>query len=185
MPVAAELEPVTSGIWIWRLYDPTVKADLFSTAVKTARGIYLIDPVPLAPDAISELGGLATIAGIIVTNENHERAAEAFARQFDVPIYRSRVGPGLSAIQIDGAPAGEIAAHCQADRGTLIIGDALINFEPYGFAFLPAKYCSDAKLMRESLLKLMDYSFERMFFAHGVPILSGARQRLEQLLREQ
>jgi hypothetical protein len=39
--------------------------------------------------------------------------------------------------------------------------------------------------MRESLLKLMDYSFERMFFAHGVPILSGARQRLEQLLREQ
>lgn len=185
MLVAAELEPVTRGTWIWRLYDPAVKADLFSTAISTVRGIYLVDPVPLAADAISELNGQGTIAGIVVTNENHERAAEDFARQFQVPVYnRSRIGPGLSAISIDGAPAGEIAVYCDEDGGTLIIGDALINFEPYGLALLPSKYCSNAKLMRKSLPKLLDYSFERMLFAHGAPILSGARQRLEQLLEK-
>ena len=85
---------------------------------------------------------------------------------------------------IEGAPAGEIAVFDDADGGTMIMGDALINFEPYGFALLPAKYCSNAKLMRRSLPKLLDYSFERMLFAHGTPILSGARRRLERLLEE-
>ena len=185
MPVAAELEQVTAAIWLWHLYDPAVKADLFSTAINTPRGIYLIDPVPLTADAINELGEQGTIAGIVVTNENHERAARDFARQFQVQLYdRGGVGLGLDAISIEGAPADEIALYSNADGGTLIIGDALINFEPYGFALLPPKYCSNAKLMRKSLPKLLDYSFERMLFAHGTPILSGARQRLEQLLEK-
>ena len=64
----------------------------------------------------------------------------------------------------------------------MIVGDALINFEPYGFDFLPAKYCRDFKLMRRSLPKLLGYTFERMLFAHGTPILSGARAKLERLL---
>jgi hypothetical protein len=66
----------------------------------------------------------------------------------------------------------------------MVIGDALINFEPYGFGLLPAKYCSNFKLMRRSLSQLLDYSFERMLFAHGMPILSRARERLELLLTE-
>ena len=36
--------------------------------------------------------------------------------------------------------------------------------------------------MRQSLEKLLDYSFERILFAHGTPILSGGRARVEQLL---
>lgn len=64
----------------------------------------------------------------------------------------------------------------------MIIGDALINFEPYGFTFLPDKYCSDARELRASLRKLQSLSFERMLFAHGTPILANARERLTQLL---
>ena len=65
----------------------------------------------------------------------------------------------------------------------MIVGDALINFEPHRFALLPAKYASDFKLMRRSLSKLLEYDFERMLFAHGTPLLAGARGRLECLLR--
>ena len=183
MPVAAELEPVAPGIWIWRFYDPAVKADLFSTAIETSHGIYLVDPIPLAPDATSELRERGTIAGILVTNHNHVRAADDFARRFQVEVYDcGRIARGLDAISIEGAPPGEIAIHSEAEGGTLIMGDALINFEPYGFAFLPAKYCSNARVMRRSLPKLLDFTFERILFAHGTPILKGARQRLEQLL---
>ena len=64
----------------------------------------------------------------------------------------------------------------------MVVGDALINFEPYGFGLLPAKYCRDFKRMRQALTKLLDYSFERILFAHGTPILAGARERLEKLL---
>ena len=64
----------------------------------------------------------------------------------------------------------------------MVMGDALINFEPYGFTFLPSKYCSNSKLMRASLGKLLDYSFERMLFSHGEPIVCNARERLKALL---
>ena len=201
MPVAQEIDQVASGIFTWQVYDPAVKSDLFSTALETPSGTYLIDPTALEAEAVRNLESRRPIGGIVVTNENHERAALQFAERFAVPIYlqaelgkavalprtielqdNAVLSPGLTALAIDGAPLGEIAIHYDADGGTLVVGDALINFEPYGFALLPAKYCHDSKLMRRSLPRLLDYTFERILFAHGTPILAGAHARLEQLL---
>jgi hypothetical protein len=185
MAVAAEIEPVAEGVWIWRVYDPAVKAELFSTALATKAGLYLIDPIPLATGALARLAKLGRIAGIILTNENHHRAGCHFAADFRVPIYeRELPAEELLGIAIDGAAAGEIAILSQSDGGTMVVGDALINFEPYGFSLLPAKYCSNLKTMRRSLAQLLEYPFDRMLFAHGTPIVRGARQRLEQLLRD-
>jgi Metallo-beta-lactamase superfamily len=200
MPIASEIERVFPGISIWRCYDQSVKADLFSTALETASGTYLVDPIPLAPEGINSLAAGPKIAGIVVTNENHERAAAQFAGKFKVPVYLDTVlitttrlqsvaaiqdlAAELKTIEIHGGPTGEIAIYSGGSDGTMIIGDALINFEPYGFALLPAKYCSNFKVMRRSLSRLLDYSFDRMLFAHGLPILSQARRRLEQLLKE-
>jgi hypothetical protein len=202
MPRASDIEPVAPGISLWHFYDSSVKAELFSTALETNSGTYLIDPIPLAADALVGLAAGANVVGIIVTNQNHERAAAQFANKFEVPIYMDAaitslvkmpaslpIGddsfpPGLKAVGIEGGPTGETALHWAAGDGTMVVGDALINFEPYGFALLPAKYCSNFKLMRRSLWKLLDYPFERMLFAHGLPILSHARERLELLLKE-
>jgi hypothetical protein len=92
------------------------------------------------------------------------------------------LAPGLTVIAIEGGAAGESALHLADHGGTIVVGDALINFDPLGFALLPPKYCLDPKLMRRSLAKLLDFVFERMLFAHGTPILSGARARVEKLL---
>jgi glyoxylase-like metal-dependent hydrolase (beta-lactamase superfamily II) len=201
MPTASEIEPVASGIFLWRVYDAAVKADLFSTAIASAE-VYLIDPIPLTAEATAELHARCPIGGIVVTNENHARAAASYAEIFQVPIHahaaladgaalpkiepiqdRGIFASGLTAIEIDGGPMGEIAIYSDRDGGSMIVGDALINFEPSGFALLPAKYCSNARIMRRSLPKLLDYHFERMLFAHGTPILTDARHRLEELLR--
>ncbi|HYJ06112.1 MAG TPA: hypothetical protein VEX43_13325 [Chthoniobacterales bacterium] len=201
MAAAQEIDLVAPGILIWQVYDQVVRADLFSTALETGEGRYLIDPVELGAEALKVLRTGQKVKGIVVTNENHERATKRFAERFSVPIYihgalretvalqrtveledSEEIEPGLTAVAIPGAPAGEIALHYEDNGGTLVIGDALINFEPYGFGLLPAKYCSDYKVMRRSLPKLLDYAFERMLFAHGTPILSGARARLELLL---
>jgi hypothetical protein len=196
MPHALELEPVAPGVFLWRYYDASIKTDLFSTGLQTESGTFLIDPIFLAPDAMAALD---RVAGIIITNDNHLRAAAQFAERFNVPIWAdatvaagstgatrigpdSAIAPGLIAISVEGAAAGEIAIYCEAEKGTMVMGDALINFEPYGFTFLPSKYCSNFKLMRASLGKLLDYSFERMLFSHGEPIVSNARERLEALL---
>jgi hypothetical protein len=182
MVSAGELEPVAPGLVLWRAYDPSIKTELFSTSLTTPSGTYIIDPIPLAPVAA---GPLAGITGVVVTNENHYRSASDFADWFRVPIIsaRSQSFPkSFTAIRIEGAGPGEIAVHSEVAGGVVIVGDALINFDPYGFTFLPAKYCTNHKLMRRSLAKLLEYRFERMLFAHGTPIQSGARQRLEALL---
>jgi hypothetical protein len=183
MLCASEIEPVAAGIFLWRYYDPAIKTDLFSTGLETPSGTFLIDPIPLAPEALADL---RNIAGVVTTNENHVRASQDYAARFGVPVYSAAsdpFAPGLTAIGIEGAPAGEIAIHSPANDGTMIMGDALINFEPYGFTFLPAKYAANSKLMRRSLEKLLDYPFNRMLFAHGLPIMSDARARLETLLK--
>jgi glyoxylase-like metal-dependent hydrolase (beta-lactamase superfamily II) len=167
----------------------------------TSTGLYIVDPIPLVGERIAELMDVAPVSGVIVTNSNHRRAASDYANMFVAPIFGhaesfperelpylieiddgQRIGNELEVVTIDGAPLGEIALYHTSGGGTLIVGDALINFEPYGFTFLPRKYCRNAKEMRRSLRKLPARHAERLLFAHGTPILSGASARLQQLL---
>lgn len=197
---ACDLDQVGPGLFTWHIYDPKVRADLFSTAVFTPAGGFLIDPIPLDKGALGQLKATGKINGVIVTNSNHPRACGQFAEHFSVPIFAHpasfpeepacfipitdavNVCEGLKAIAIDGAAPGEIVLELAVDSGALIMGDALINFEPHGFTFLPPKYCSDQKEMRRSLRKLLNRNAQRLFFAHGFPILSQADARLRQLL---
>jgi glyoxylase-like metal-dependent hydrolase (beta-lactamase superfamily II) len=202
MPHASDLLRLSDSLWLWQVYDPAMKSDLFSTAVKTDARLFLIDPIPLAPSCLEEMAVPIGGASVLVTNLNHLRAAAAFARQFDAPIFAAgsvvgefsaasattiadgkNIGPGVSAVAIDGAATGETAFYFADDGGTMVVGDALINFEPCGFALLPSKYCSDQKAMRRSLRRLLDWPFDRLLFAHGTPILTAGRERLEMLLR--
>ena len=198
---ASDFDRIASNIAIWHAYDSAVKAELYSTCLMTSAGSYLIDPILLGSEALHELIGSNSVAGIIVTNSNHHRSLEKFAEQYSVPIFArgeafphkpplqfrsvadgDKIYEELTVIALEGAADGEIALHYAPDGGTFIIGDVLINFEPYGFTFLPAKYCSNQKQMRRSLRKLLDYKAERILFAHGTPILSDASQKLRALL---
>ena len=200
MPVAQEFAQVRPNLAIWQTYDKTAKADLFSSALTVQDGVFVIDPIEIADHPLDQLIGTRPIAGIIVTNGNHFRSADTYMSRFSVPLFAhrnslpkrappgfieisdgSRIGNELEVIMIEGAGPGEVALYHAGDNGTLIVGDALINFEPYGFALLPEKYCENIKQMRESLRKLLRYDAERVLFAHGMPILSGATARLRQL----
>jgi glyoxylase-like metal-dependent hydrolase (beta-lactamase superfamily II) len=201
LPVpVAEFDQITEEIFLWHRYDPKVKAELFSTALVANGKMWLVDPIPLAPDPLAQLTATAPVGGVLVTNSNHGRAAADFAERFSVPIHAhpesfsagsafQPLGDGtllqtIEIITIEGGPPGEIGLFFPAGGGTLVLGDALINFAPYGFAFLPRKYCSDEKQMRRSLRKLLTKDFSRLLFAHGPPILSAAKARLEKLLED-
>jgi metallo-beta-lactamase superfamily protein len=197
----SDFDRITSHIAIWHGYDSAMKVELYSTCLIMSDGNYFIDPIPLQREALDELLGSSRLAGIVVTSSNHHRASIQFADQFSIPIFArsetfsdpvprrftrvadgEEIGAGLRVIAIDGAAAGEIALHYTPNGGTLVIGDALINFEPYGFTCLPAKYCMNGKEMQRSLRKLLAYQAERMLFAHGTPIISRASDRLQGLL---
>jgi glyoxylase-like metal-dependent hydrolase (beta-lactamase superfamily II) len=199
--VADELTQLTPSLFVWQSYDSAVKADLFSTAVVTPAGVFIVDPILLEPSQLDRLHDCGRIAGLIVTNANHHRAASWYSQEFSVPIFAAadvftkekperfaeieggkKIEDEFEVRQIDGAVAGEVALYHGRDGGALIVGDALINFAPYGFTFLPRKYCCDQDEMRRSLRKLSHWPTKRIFFAHGIPILSDATERLRQLL---
>jgi glyoxylase-like metal-dependent hydrolase (beta-lactamase superfamily II) len=201
MAVASDLNQLRPDLFTWQVYDTKAKADLFSTALATKTGFFVIDPIQLDKALLTQLTSVAPIRGIILTNANHLRAVETYVNDYSVPVYAhrravsnvtlgpvneitegTRISDGLKSITIEGAGPGEIALYHAADGGTLVVGDTLINFDPYGFTFLPDKYCENPRQMRESLRKLLDYNAERILFAHGMPILSRARGRLRQLL---
>ena len=192
-----ETQQLRPGLTIWSRYDSAVKADLFSTAIATASGTFLVDPIKLENE---EWPTTLNVTGIVITNANHVRASADLARKFSVPIHATSnasisgsrelcegdfLADELQIVAIGGAAPGEIALFSARDSGVLIVGDALINFGSSGFTFLPAKYCSDSKQMRKSLRKLLDLNFERMLFAHGVPIMDKARDRLAALFAEE
>jgi hypothetical protein len=195
---ACEWAQVAADVWIWHRYEPAVKADLFSTALRLGGGIVLVDPISPLPAELE--GAFMPVAAVLVTNGNHARDAQAFGTPLAAPIYAHSAAhdelgiahvrdistaagsKGVTIIPVDGAAAGEVALHTAAGGGTLVVGDALINMGSYGFTFLPAKYCTNPKLMRKSLRALLDLQFERILFAHGEPIMTDARKRLVSLL---
>ncbi len=198
MPRAAEFHQLRPDLFVWQAYEPAVKTDLTCCAVRTAQGVVFIDPIPLQKAAEAELLAIAPPRAIILTSGNHARAAADFRKRFAIPIHAhaeaaaefpfavdQTIADGetvldeFTVIRIPGAAEGEIALH----RGdTVHLGDALIHQPPYGFALLPDKYCADPREMRRALGKLLRIPFELLTFAHGLPIVAHARQRLSQLL---
>ncbi len=197
--MADEAQLAGPGLWHWQAYEPAVKADLSSSALVLEAKVYFVDPIPLADAALEELTRFARPAGVILTSANHHRAAAHFRERFGVPLLAhpaagegatidvalaegAEIGEGICVLEIPGAAAGEIALHSAAGEGLLVVGDALINLEPHGFGFLPDKYCADPVLMRRSLRRLLDLKFQMIAFAHGLPIVARAQQRLGALL---
>ena len=187
---------VSTSFAIWYTHDPTVKADLFSTAFAARNELTVVDPIALPSLLRAELDSLGRVTTIVVTNANHLRdtvnfscSASIFApTDLNADLTHNhalsdglQIGP-FRAIKIDGATDGEFALYHPDDGGALIVGDTLINLEPHGFDLLPQKYCNNKKRMIRSLRRLLDLDFNRIFFAHGNPIVTRARERLASLL---
>jgi len=200
LPRATEFHRISPYLLTWHAFDPAAKTELFSTAVITDDGTILIDPISLTEVAEQEMNECGPIASIILTNVNHVRAAARFHQRYAAPIWAAvelnKEVPHMQAINdavaihnlrviaLDGAAGGEVGLYDRRDGGTVIVGDALINFDPYGFAILPRKYCVNQKVMIRHLRHLLDLEFQRLLFAHGTPVTMRARERLQSLLDE-
>jgi hypothetical protein len=196
MQPASETQTIRPGLFFWQAYDPAVKTDLGCCAFETPAGLVLTDPVPLEEPALEEITGGLPPRAILLTSGNHARNAAALARKFGIEVWANPGAAGhvpaghwfedgqklfgvAEAVYLDGFAPGETAFWLDP---VLILGDALINVPPYGFAMLPDKYCTDPKAARESLKKLLRFPVEILTFAHGLPLVSRARERLAELV---
>jgi hypothetical protein len=51
---ASDFDRIISYIAIWHGYDPTVKADLYSTCILSSDGAYLVDSIALESEALMD-----------------------------------------------------------------------------------------------------------------------------------
>jgi glyoxylase-like metal-dependent hydrolase (beta-lactamase superfamily II) len=198
MVISKSLQNITPGVWTWHAYDADVRTELFSTAVMAETGLVLIDPIRLYEAGMEELAMHKPVAAIVLTNENHTRAAVWFRGRFGAPIFshpeavssltvavdgmlgqKRLLAGNLRVLEIPGAAPGEVAL--LHPGGSLHFGDAVVNLESTGLAPLPDKYCVDSMLLRESLRSLPLEGIEVVTFAHGPAIDRGGGGRLRVL----
>jgi glyoxylase-like metal-dependent hydrolase (beta-lactamase superfamily II) len=190
MVTSHSLENIAPGVWTWHAYDEDVRTELYSTAVVAEAGLVLIDPIRLYEAGVESLALHKPVAAIVLTNENHTRAAVWYRGRFGAPIFshpeavgaltvavdgmlgqNRRVGGNLQVLEIPGAASGEVAL--LHPGGSLHFGDAVVNLASTGLAPLPEKYCMDSKRLRESLQSLPLEGVEVVTFAHGPALSQG------------
>ena len=190
MKPVPEYHHVTDDLFIWHGYNPECKTDCCSTAIRTPDGFVLIDPVRLEEQAIERMAGEDGVVAVLLTNGNHLRGSLYEKERLDVPIYAPEgaqlevpadylvkdgelIFQTLKAIGLPGGGSGE-TAYLAPD--VLVIGDALTNLD--GLQILPDKYCKNFTLLLESLRVLRSLSFDIVCFAHGLPIVGKAREKV-------
>ena len=201
MKHADEFQTLSDGVFYWSVYEPSVKCEIGCAAFKLAGGLVVIDPVPLAEAAWTELTAEAPLRAILVTNGNHVRNAVELRKKYPIPVvtapdtrrditelkpdaflFPNELLYGIAAIPIPGATPGETAFFVPS--GIIVLGDAIINVNSeVGLEFLPDKYCTDAEQSRTSLKKLLDYDFHTLIVAHGAPVTTHAKDKLSALLQ--
>ena len=190
MKPVPEYHQITHDLFIWHGYNPECKTDCSSTAIRTPDGFVLIDPVRLEEQAIERMVGEDGVVSVLLTNGNHLRGSLYEKERLDIPIYAPEgaqqdvpadylvkdgelIFQTLKAIGLPGGGSGE-TAYLAAD--VLVIGDALTNLD--GLQILPDKYCTNLTLLIESLRGLRSLDFDIACFAHGLPIVGKAREKV-------
>lgn len=193
MKPVPDLDWISRGLAFWQGFDPAVRCDCGSSAILTKQGWVVFDPIPLSENAWSELLSVSKVRAIALTSANHQRESLSLKASLGVPIHAPESArgeieadvwlkdgdtlSGFALLSLPGAATGE-SVWC--DGNHLVVGDALIHVD--GLELLPDKYCTDAALLRKSVVKLHDLSFHTVLFAHGLPIVSKAREQIAELI---
>lgn len=183
--VAQELVEVVPGIFHWAIEDERIGGHISAAhAVVGADGAILIDPLPLAEEAMARLG---PVSAILVTAGSHQRSSWRLRRELGVPVWM----PAL-AREIDEEPderyghdellPGDLLALFTPGAGTTqhtlllddrvaFVPDLLVRPPGGELALVPAEYMYDPDQARQSLERLVDeHVFDVLCLSHGAPV---------------
>jgi len=91
-----------------------------------------------------------------------------------------RVGPFV-VVAVPGKSPGEVALH-DAARRLLVVGDAVIGNPPGRLSLLREQVMDDPARLRASVRALAALDLDRLLVGDGVPILTAASARLQELV---
>lgn len=196
--IASAAEEIAPGLWHWAIADERIGGfTSASHAIRSEEGVILIDPLPLAADA---LAGLGPLVAICLTASVHQRSSWRLRHELGVPVWApalskqveeepdgryaegDRLPGGLLAIFTPGAGTTQHSLLLERDGGVLFTPDLFMH-EPGGdLAFVPAEYMHDPEEARRSAEKLLELDFAVLCTAHGAPVTDDAKGAIRRAL---
>lgn len=196
------MQEIVRGIFMWEWFSEDKGYNFNGHLIVHSAGNLCIDPVEPGETVMDEIAGLG-VARILLTNRNHSRAANAVraragartaihpddadharaqGTQLDDRLREGeKVGP-LTVVGAAGKSSGEIAFHWP-ERRLLIVGDVLIGNPPGCCGLLSEGVMDDPARLKRSVTKLLDLDFDTLLVGDGVPILSHAKEKLQEVVR--
>lgn len=193
---------IFDDIYSWSIFSEARQIDFNGHLWVRPEGNILIDPVPMIDSDLDQFDKLGGAALIVITNRDHERAAQTFhertgakvvvheadAAELTVPADRQigdgeNIVPGLRVIHLrHGKSPGEIALYFSEKR--LVLAGDLIVGEPIGaFTLLADEKLTHPPRAALELRKILALSFDAILVGDGHSILQDARQRLVECLQ--
>ena len=195
------METIAGDIRTWSWFSAPHGYNFNGLLIAHPQGNICIDPVEASAADFEEIVR-ARPARVLLTNRNHVRAANRVHEQTgariaihpaDAAHARSQgaildeelhvgetVGP-FTVVAVPGKSPGEIALHWP-ERKILIVGDAVIGNPPGRCGLLREQVMDDPARLRDSVKNLLSIDFDTLLFGDGVSILSGAKERLRELV---
>lgn len=198
---ARSLREVSPGLYRWHVRDDRIgglESDSYAIVADDGT-VTLIDPLPIDVEVLRKLG---RIKSIILTAGNHQRSAWRYRHEFGAKVYAPENAAGLEEKPDhtytggDLLPGGLTAVHTpgpiesmhslwlEKPVSTVFVSDILTHDGSGEPGFVPSEYQDDPARTRTSVRRLLDnIPVEAIAFAHGPPILHGARVALAAALR--
>jgi glyoxylase-like metal-dependent hydrolase (beta-lactamase superfamily II) len=196
--IADTAEEVVPDVWRWGVANERIGgAESTGHAVAGPDGVVFVDPVRLAPEALTALG---PVAAILLTAQCHQRSSWRYRRELGAPVWapegtrpmeeepdeRYRAGDllpgGLRAVHTPGPEEVHFCFLLEGAPGVLFCSDLLTNYGGRGLDFVPLQYHDDPEQTRRTVEGLLDLDFDVLCLDHGSAIASDPKAEIRALL---
>jgi hypothetical protein len=194
------IHEVLPGVLHWTGRHPSAGIESGSHLL-VAEGV-LIDPIA-PPEGLDWFEG-RELTAILLTNRHHTRSAFDIQDRFGIPVRAPRTGmhdlpadrvesydfgeevlPGIRTHAISETWPDETTLELQRHRA-IAIADGIVHYEGLGFfddGLLGDDPEAEKQRLREGFARLCEeVEFDHVLFAHGTPIVGGAREQLRRFV---
>jgi hypothetical protein len=197
------MDEVLPGVLHWTTFHEGIGQPVHSHFY--VEGCALFDPRVPEHGGLEEIARHGRSEVILLSNRHHLRHAAAFAERFDCPIrahrsglhefagggpevqpfeFGDQVAGGVVALEVGALTPEDTAFRIAAGPGALLFADALIRGEDGELSYVPDFLMGDdPEAVKDGLTaaleRLLEQDFDALLFAHGAPVASSGRARLE------
>jgi len=198
--VAESAEEFLPGVWCWSISDERI-GGYFSVAhaVRADGGVILIDPLPLAGEALAGLGG---VSAVCLTTSVHQRSAWRLRQELGVSVWAPQavreieeepderysegdsLPGGMRAVFTPGAGTTQHSFLLEREGGILFTPDLFVHLPDEQLGFVPAEYMHDPEQARRTAEQLLDLDFAVLCSGHGMPVTDDPKSAIRAALGE-